>query len=90
MRVAYILSLSTAISGALPVLAALLNYKNLDKTLKITALFFLLSALFDLILVVLTEMIGAVNNEPVIHLFIVTSIIFWGSIYHRAFFFAAA
>ena len=86
MRVAYILSLCTAFSGALPVLAALLNYKNLDKTLKITALFFLVSALFDLVLVILTELIGAVNNQPVIHLFIVTSILFWGTIYYRVFF----
>ena len=86
MTVAYFLSVSTAVSGGLPVLAALINYKNLDKTLKIAALFFLISALFDLLLTLLTLLLGAVNNQPVIHLFIVTAIVFFGVIYYNAFF----
>jgi hypothetical protein len=86
MTAAYFLSVSTAVSGGLPVVGALINYKNLDKTLKIAALFFLVSALFDLLLTLLTLRVGAVNNQPVIHLFIVTAILFFGAIYYNAFF----
>ncbi|HEY4323178.1 MAG TPA: hypothetical protein VGN20_04310 [Mucilaginibacter sp.] len=85
MSVAYFLTLTSAVTGALPVLAALFNYKNLDRVLKIAAIFFLVSALFDLLLD-LTIRIGMNNNEPLIHLFIVISILFFSVIYYHAFF----
>jgi hypothetical protein len=85
MSVTYFLTLTSAVTGIFPVLAALFNYKHLDKVLKIAAIFFLVSALFDLLLD-LTIRMGLHNNEPLIHLFIVISIIFFSAIYYHAFF----
>jgi hypothetical protein len=85
MSVAYILSNASVASGIFPVLAALYNYKHLDKVLKIAAAFFIISFLCDLIQLI-TVIIGVRNNVPIIHLFIVLSILFWGAIYYHAFF----
>ncbi|MDF2434222.1 MAG: hypothetical protein JWP44_3853 [Mucilaginibacter sp.] len=82
MSLAYDLNVASTVSGFLPLLAALYNYKHLDKILKLAAAFFLLSALFDLILEV-TKMAGH-NNLPWIHLFIVISIVFFSAIYYYA------
>ena len=88
MTVAYALNISSTISGDFPVVAALINYKHLDKTLKIAALFYLVSSFFDWMLE-FTKMftaLGMSNNLPFVHLFIVISIFFYAVIYHRAFF----
>jgi hypothetical protein len=45
MSAAYALNITSTVSGLFPVLAALYNYKYLDKILKIAALFFLVSSL---------------------------------------------
>jgi len=84
MSVAYALNISSSVSGIFPVVAALYNYRHLDKILKIAALFFLVSSLFDWVLE-FTKMV-ANNNLPAIHLFIVISILFFAAIYYYAFF----
>jgi hypothetical protein len=85
MSVAYALNISSTASGFLPVLAALYNYKHLDKALKIAATYLLVSVLFDLALNLAT-IVGVPNNLPAIHLFVIISIIFYGAIYYNAFF----
>jgi len=84
MSVAYALNFFSTVSGIFPVLAALYNYKYLDRILKIAALFFLVSSLFDWVLEFTKRV--AHNNLPAIHLFIVISIVFFAAIYYHAFF----
>jgi hypothetical protein len=88
MSIAYALNLSSTISGLFPVIVALFNYKHLDKALKIAALFFLVSTIFDWLLELtkIAPAIGMVNNYPLLHLFTVVSIIFFAAIYYYAFF----
>lgn len=81
--------ISSTVSGVLPVIAALYNYRHLDKALKIAAGYFVLSVLSDLVLEVSKRM-GMVNNLPVIHIYIALSILFFAAIYYYAFFKPAA
>jgi len=87
MSAAYVLNISSTISGLLPVLAALFNYKSLDKVLRIAGLFFLVSSVFDWMLE-LTKIaaFGMHNNHPLLHLFTMISILFFAAIYYHAFF----
>jgi fucose 4-O-acetylase-like acetyltransferase len=75
----------SVVSGLIPVAAALFNYKNLDGTLKVVAVFVIVSSLFDLLLELMVRL-GVRNNLPLIHLFILLSVILFGAIYYRAFF----
>jgi hypothetical protein len=84
MSAAYALNIASSVSGLFPVLAALYNYKYLDRILKIAALFFLISSLFDWVLE-FTKVVSH-NNLPAIHLFIAISIVFFAAIYYYAFF----
>jgi hypothetical protein len=81
----YTLNIFSSISGILPVLAALYNYRYLDKVLKITAAFFLVSAVFDLMLQLVIRM-GINNNHPLIYIFVIVSIMFFATVYYYAFF----
>ncbi|MFI5138739.1 MAG: hypothetical protein ACHQIM_13005 [Sphingobacteriales bacterium] len=85
MGAAYALLISSTISGVFPIIAALYNYRYLDKTLKIAAGYFVVSILSDLVLEVSKRM-GMVNNLPVIHIYIALSILFFAAIYYHAFF----
>ncbi len=85
MSAAYYLTKISTFSGILPVLAALYNFKKLDKVLKIAAAFFLLSFVSDMV-EALTVIMGLHNNLPVIHVYIITSILFLTAIYYHAFF----
>jgi hypothetical protein len=84
MSTAAALDVFSTASGVLPVIAALVNYGQLDKTLKIAALFFLIAFLVDL-LAALTTQLQVTNNMPLIHLFTVISILFFTAIYYNAF-----
>jgi hypothetical protein len=75
----------SSVSGLFPVIAFLYNYKHLDKTFKIIAAFFIVAVLFDIILRIWTAC-GIGNNYPVIHVFVIINIIFFGVIYYKAFF----
>ena len=85
MSADYILLISSTISGVLPVIAALYNYRHLDKVLKIAAAYFILSVLSDLVLS-LTIAMNMPNNHPVIHIYVALSILFFAAIYYNAFF----
>lgn len=78
----------SAASALLPVLAGIVNFRRLDRTVKTAAVFFMVAALFELILV-LTIRMGIANNMPLLHLFIAISIVFFSIIYYRAFYSAA-
>ncbi len=85
MSVASSLVILSMASGYLPVLAALINYKNLDKALKIAALYFLVSVASDMTLQAMMSM-GLPSNWPVIHIYIAISVILLGAMYFYAFF----
>jgi hypothetical protein len=78
------LQVISGVSGFFPVVAALYNYRNLDKVLKITALFFLVGSLFDPI-TWLSNNAGHKNNMPIFHLNIWVSIVFYALIYYNLF-----
>jgi hypothetical protein len=84
MSVTFILYTSI-ISGILPVIAALYNYRRLDKILKIVAAFLLISVLFDWGFEIASHF-HIPNNFPAIHLFILISLGFFTVIYYAAFF----
>jgi hypothetical protein len=84
MSVTYTLYLSI-ISGMFPVIAALYNYRHLDKTLKITAAFLLISVLFDWGFEIASHF-HVPNNFPALHAFIIISLAFFTAIYYNAFF----
>ena len=82
----------SSLSALLPVAAAILNYKHLNKVQKIAAVFFIVSGLFDLSLllvrhfnITLITSGGRANNAPLIHLFILVSVLFYALIYFHAF-----
>ncbi len=85
MSVASGLVILSTVSGFLPLLAALINYKNLDKVLKIAAVYFLASVVSDLVQQVM-KTAGIPNNWPVIHIYIAFSILLLGAMYFYAFF----
>lgn len=72
----------SALSVILPVTTALLFYRRYTFTFKILAIFFFISGLFDLALVLMVKM-GVANNAPVLHLFVFVSVIFLGIFYHQ-------
>ena len=85
MSAASALSFLSTISGIFPVLAAVYNYKSLDKILKIAAIYFLISLLSDLAQLLMNHY-GMHNNWPVIHIYIALSVLLLGAMYYYAFF----
>jgi len=95
MDITQILTYISIASALLPIIAAIINYKYLDYTLKTAAVFFIISGLFDLLLWIVSYLIkyrnlfliyvGMLNNAPLLHLFNIISIVFFSSIYYRAF-----
>jgi len=79
------LIIASVVSGFLPVLASLYNYRNLDKVLKIAAIYFLASVASDLVMQVMKNS-GQPNNWPVIHIYIALSMLSLGAMYYYAFF----
>lgn len=72
------------VSGVLPVIAALFNYRHLNHVLKIAALYFLISTMFDWGDEIASHY-HVVNNFPAIHAFIIISLLFYTIIYYKAF-----
>ena len=72
------------ISGVLPVVAALYNYRHLNNVLKIAAVFFLISTMFDWGYEIASHY-HVINNFPGIHVFIFTGLLFYSVIYYKAF-----
>ncbi|MEN0052951.1 MAG: hypothetical protein AAGC65_04745 [Mucilaginibacter sp.] len=84
MSVGLTLDIVSTVSGFGPVIAALYNYKHLDKVLKIAAFFFLLASTFDPVMW-LSSQLGAINNMPLLHLNILVSLFFYGLLYYHLF-----
>ena len=80
-----ILDIVSTCSGFLPVLAAIYNFKYLDKVLKIAAIFFLVESLFDPIMWILPELWDVKNNMPLMHINIIVTVIFFTIIYYKLF-----
>lgn len=84
MPLDYTLEIISVISGSLPVFAALYNYRHYDRVLKIISLYFLISFLVDVGLW-LAQKNGTKNDMPVLHIFLMASLIFFIIIYHALF-----
>jgi len=88
MSIALVLTYLSVISGFFPVLAALYNYRQLDKVLKIMALFCLLSVIPDMIGLVTAYILKlrSFNNLFLIHLYDMMAVIFFTVIYFKVFY----
>lgn len=74
-------------SGLLPLIAAIINYRNLDQSLKLIAAFLLLIFLGDFTQwIYYLGFIPIKNDQPLLYLSIVISFIFYSWIYYRAFY----
>jgi hypothetical protein len=89
MLVSLLIANISVASSSLPVAAAAYNYKRLDSLMKLLALFLLISGCFDL-----TQWIAynykphngkPLNTIPILHVFVIISIMFFGTIYYRLF-----
>jgi len=78
------LDIASTCSGFIPVLAGIFNYKRLDKLLKISIVYFVVSCTFDPIMWLMAKN-GAKNNMPVIHVNILISLFFFTYIYYCLF-----
>src|SRR5690606_25244105 len=74
----------SALSVILPITAAILFYRKFKSPFKILAIFFFVSGVFDLALVLLVYF-GFSNNAPLIHLFVLVNIVFFGLVYFKTF-----
>lgn len=72
-------------SGFLPVIAFIYNYGWLDKVSRLIGVFLIVAFVFDVALELL-PILGVSNNSPVVHMFVIINIIFFGIIYYEAFF----
>jgi len=86
MSIAVLLTNVTVISDFLPVIAALYNYRRLDSTLRLMALFCLLSIIPDLVGLITTYLNIVYNSLFLIHLFDIMATVFFTLIYQRAFY----
>lgn len=86
MPVTYTITLYISIiSGLLPVIAAWYNYRHLDRTLRIAAIFLFISAIVDLGSEIASHF-DVPNNLPAFHLIILVSLVFYAIVYYNAFF----
>jgi hypothetical protein len=76
------LDIASTCSGFMPVLAGIFNYKRLDKLLKVSIVYFVISCTFDPIMWLMAKN-GAKNNMPVIHVNVLISLIFFSYIYYH-------
>lgn len=85
MSIAVLLTNVTVISDFLPVFAAIYNYRRLNSTLRLMAVFCLLSIIPDLVGLITTYLNIVYNNLFLIHLFDMMAAAFFTLIYQRAF-----
>ena len=85
MSITVLLVYISVASDILPLLAALYNYKQLDRVLKLFVLFCLVSFSFDLLETILSNF-QVRNNFPLFHLYDLLAVIFFAVIYYRAFY----
>ncbi len=75
----------SSLSGLIPVIALVYNYKHLTGVFKIISAFLITSLVFDILLWVLPYC-GISNNVPLMHLFIILNIIYFALVYYKIFF----
>ncbi|HEY9195405.1 MAG TPA: hypothetical protein VIM77_04045 [Mucilaginibacter sp.] len=80
----YILQILSMISGAIPVMVALFNYKRLDNILEIFTTYLFVSFSFDFGFW-LAQQNGARNDMPLVHLYLAVSLVFFTIIYYLLF-----
>lgn len=85
MNISLILTYFSIASGVLPLLAAWYNYKQLDGVLKLFVVFCIVSVAFDLLDMVLA-FLKMQNNSPLLHLYILVSVLFYTVIYYKVFY----
>jgi hypothetical protein len=73
----------SVISGFAPVLVALYSYRQLDKTLKIASLYFLINFLVDAGMWISLHQWKVRNTMPVLYGFVVVSIVLLGLMYYN-------
>jgi hypothetical protein len=76
-------------TGLLPVIAAIINYRNLTRILKLAAILFTIAFLVDFLSYL--YYLGFIklsnnNNQPFFHLSIIINLVFYSIIYYRSFF----
>jgi heme A synthase len=81
----YTLQILSIISGVIPVIAAVFNYKQIDKVLKIFTAYLLISFLFD-VGFWMAPLNGIKNDMPAVHLYLGISLAFLAVIYYKLFF----
>ncbi|MBB6129991.1 hypothetical protein HDF22_004128 [Mucilaginibacter lappiensis] len=81
----YTLAILSVISGVIPVIAAMFNYRQIDKKLKIFTAYLLVSFLFD-VGFWLASHFGIQNDMPCVHLYLAISLVFFSIIYYCLFF----
>jgi len=86
MSISELLSNITVASDFLPVIAALYNYRRLDPVLRLMAIFCALSAIPDVVSLIISYLKIVFNNLFMIHLFDMMAAIFFTMIYYRAFY----
>ncbi|MDN5285272.1 MAG: hypothetical protein JWR38_1546 [Mucilaginibacter sp.] len=82
----HILQIFSIISGLIPVISAMFNYRRIDKILKIFAAFLLISFLFDVGFWLAQALQNTKNDMPLVHLYLAISLAFFSIIYYRLFF----
>ena len=86
MSISELLSNITVASDFLPVIAALYNYRRLDPVLRLMDIFCALSAIPDVVSLIISYLKIVFNNLFMIHLFDMMAAIFFTLIYYRAFY----
>jgi hypothetical protein len=85
MSLAYVLVNISIASGVFPLIAAIYNYRQLEPVLKLVAAFCLVSAVLDLISMIMAHD-GVRNTLFLQHLFDLVAVLFFSVIYYRAFY----
>jgi hypothetical protein len=80
----YTLQILSVISGIFPVIAAVFNYKHIDKVLKIFTAYLLVSFLFDVGFCI-ASVYRIKNDMPAVHLYLSISLVFFAVIYYKLF-----
>jgi hypothetical protein len=80
----YTFQILSVISGAIPVIAAMFNFGQIDKTVKIFTAYLLVSFVFDVGFWLVQH--TTQNDMPMVHLYLIISLVFFSVIYYQLFF----
>jgi len=80
----YTLQIISVLSGIIPVVAAIFNYRQIDKILRIFTAYLIISFLFD-VGFWFAPLVGVANDMPLVHLYLAISLGFFSIIYWKLF-----